>query len=528
MWKQIKLLTSLQFKNTLNFNEIKYSNDKKKRNQLIMIFVAFAILLVYVLGYIGLMSFLFVARGMGNVIPVFIASMITLVAFIFTIVKSSDMIFSLKDYEKTIVLPINPAAIVISRFLSVYIIDAVLSFAVMLPAALVYACFTTPGPMFYISILLGTVFIPLIPMTIAVALGSLGLAATSRMKHKKVFTTLLGLFFSVGIIVVVTAFSFRGGDISTQQIANMGSSFFITFGNYYFPANLFSMAAVNGNILALIGFLALSIALFALLVFFVEKNFRRICSSMVSQTAKRNFVMKKLNSNSVFKAIFIKDLKRYFSSSIYVMNTLIGYILVLVVAIALAFFGVDKLNAMFEGMVSITDAAIAAIIFCCVISPTTSICISIEGKQWWISNILPVNSKTIFNSKILVNLFVALPFYFISEIILLVTIKPDIFAALELILVPLIFIAFTAVLGLTVNIHSPSFDWENENEVVKQSISVLLTMAAGIPGIIVIMVSLFAFTGTAKIIAIGTTCLIFIAVGYFLYKKDCKKRLCEI
>ena len=49
--------------------------------------------------------------------------------------------------------------------------------------------------------------------------------------------------------------------------------------------------------------------------------------------------------NCLLKALYIKEIKRYFASNIYVLNTLIGYVLMVGVAILLAFTGMDKLES---------------------------------------------------------------------------------------------------------------------------------------------------------------------------------------
>ncbi|MBW4081450.1 hypothetical protein [Paenibacillus sp. S150] len=54
--------------------------------------------------------------------------------------------------------------------------------------------------------------------------------------------------------------------------------------------------------------------------------------------------MKPLEASSPFHALYKKELRRYFSSSVYVLNTGIGMILLLVMSISLLFVSPGKLG----------------------------------------------------------------------------------------------------------------------------------------------------------------------------------------
>ena len=48
--------------------------------------------------------------------------------------------------------------------------------------------------------------------------------------------------------------------------------------------------------------------------------------------------------------------------------------------------------------------------------------------------------------------------------------------SLLVIIVPIVFTVFEALLGLLINLWKPKFDWINETVVVKQSAAVMITM----------------------------------------------------
>jgi len=123
---------------------------------------------------------------------------------------------------------------------------------------------------------------------------------------------------------------------------------------------------------------------------------------------------------------------------------------------------------------------IAVFIFSLSLTSTTSSSISIEGKQFWILKSLPCSEKKVFFAKIFVNLFITVPFLVVDIIIAIVALKISVLHALFVFLIPLLLLLFTSFTGLYVNLLFPRFDYENDTKVVKQSISVLVSMVCGV------------------------------------------------
>ena len=110
---------------------------------------------------------------------------------------------------------------------------------------------------------------------------------------------------------------------------------------------------------------------------------------------------------------------------------------------------------------------------------STSCAISMEGKCFWQMQVLPVPAKHLYQAKILWNLTLALPFYLISVVALLLSLRPDAIFALHYCLLPAVYVVFHVTLGLAANLKLPLLNWETEARVVKQSASVLVTMLGG-------------------------------------------------
>ena len=104
---------------------------------------------------------------------------------------------------------------------------------------------------------------------------------------------------------------------------------------------------------------------------------------------------------------------------------------------------------------------------------TTSASISLEGKNLWILKAHPVSEKSIFLSKIFLNLTVSFFPILISSVIISFNIG---FAYLPIILgISLVSSFIVAQVGLLCNLNYPKLEWESEATPIKQSMAVALT-----------------------------------------------------
>lgn len=77
----------------------------------------------------------------------------------------------------------------------------------------------------------------------------------------------------------------------------------------------------------------------------MQWKYVQISSALRTHEAKKNYRLQSLKQRSVLGALYKKEIKRYFASNIYVMNTMVGYILMVAAAIGLAAAGMDKLES---------------------------------------------------------------------------------------------------------------------------------------------------------------------------------------
>ena len=143
-----------------------------------------------------------------------------------------------------------------------------------------------------------------------------------------------------------------------------------------------------------------------------------------------------------------------------------------------------------------------------------------EGKQWWLTKSLPLTTAQILDSKILVNLTVALPCLVLTDLILMIAVKTTFLGYVWIFVIPFAYLLLFSVLGITINLKMPLFDWESEAVVVKQSGAVVVSMMTGMISTILPMVLVLVLPRRLTDVCLGAVTVLVLAVTAVLYRKN--------
>ncbi len=525
MLRQIHKLTAIQLCNLFGFNEFRHTKDSKKKDRFMLLVLAWLVVIALIVVYVAMLSIGLAKMGMSEIIPIYLYMITSLVILVFSFFKAGSVIFQMKSFEILIALPLSKTAIIISRFLAMYATNLILSLLVMLPGTVIYGIGIRPSISFYILSVLGTLILPLLPMTLSTAVGAVITGIGSRMKHKSLVTAALTVLFASGILIANFGLTGRSEQISMDMMKNLAEIITEQIHGIYPPAIWYGNAVVHSDIPSFIFLAGLSALIFTLMILPVQKYFMTICTALNATAAKNNYKMQSLATSSITKALWKKELKRYFASSIYVSNTMIGYILMLVLPAALLMTSPEKIELSL-GYPGIIERAMPVLLgLIAAMMPMTSCAISMEGKNWWLMQTLPIENKVIFNSKILTHLSVVLPFYVVSVILSILALKPEPLGILWLILIPAAYILFSSVAGIAINLKFPILDWENETRVVKQSASTMVTMLVDMFLCLPPIICLIAFKTISVNIVMGVTLVLLILMTALFYQQNNRQPL---
>lgn len=528
MIKQIKILTKAQLYHFLNINVVRFSKDKKKKAQMTGVMAVWAMVIVMACFYMGATSYGYIQLGLENVLPSYFITLSSILILYFSIFKAGNVIFQRHYYEMLCSLPVSQRAIVISRFLNMYLENLILTFVIMLPGLGVYAYFIKPGAVFYLLGIAGTLFIPLLPMTIATLFGALVTGIASRMKHKSLAASGLSILLVLGLLLGTSQMAKLEETNTKELLENISRIVTALISKVYPPAMWLGNAMADERLGKSILYFGVSIFVFVVMVIIVSANFTKISRGLYATTGKEHYQVQGLKAGSVLGALYKKELKRYFASSVYVTNTIIGPIMMVVLGATVLIMGKEQIETYIPlkgGIVEMIPFLLAA---CGCIMTTTCTSISMEGKEWWIIKSIPVQTKTLFDSKILCNLTLMAPFYVIAEVMLILALKPNLLQLLWLLILPIIFMIFACVFGISVNLIFPVLDWENEVTVVKQSAA---AMIGGVGGALLILLCALPVVFVTQVSGNGIKLIISIVIIVItggLYQKNAKTELKKI
>lgn len=408
-------------------------------------------------------------------------TLVTILTFMSGIYKSQGILFDAKDSDLLFSLPIKRSNILFLRIFKLILFQYIYNLMFLLPAFIVYIIFERPGLSFYLISILMTILIPLIPTVVSSIIGYLVKTISSKFKAKKIIQTIL----SIIVFLIIYILSLRLNDF-IENIATKATSINDMLTKIYYPIGAYIELITDFNILTLVKLILICIVPLLVFIYIGSKFYFKVVfnSKEISTKSKKLKETDLKEKKTPLKALTIKELKRYFSSPVYMFNTCFGLILILV----MSFFLFIKGETAFKDMLKTMDFDINTtidflfyiiILFAAMLTSITSSSISLEGKTINITKSLPVSEKTILNSKILMALTIELPFILISILLFIIKFTPSLTYTITIILLGLIVPTLTAVIGLLVNLKYPKLNFSSDTEVVKQSISSMISIFSG-------------------------------------------------
>lgn len=489
MGRQIRTLTKLELSNLYGLNVLRHMKDPAQKKKSTVFAAIIVCLLLMVLSYIVALCAGLGVLGVAEVIPAYLIAITSFFILFFDIFKIGGVIFCQKGYDMMTALPLADGAIVTSRFLRMYVESLMVSGFIFLPGWIVYSVFEKPEIATWLVAIITVIMVPLCPLAVAVFFGTLITGIASRMKRKALAEAGISLVVVIGVLAFSTQMGGVEEEVTPEMLARFARLATQALERAYPPAIFLGNAVNNGNFLECLLYGAISVVLVAIVMWIVTGNYHTICRNLYAVRAKHNYKLGQLKAASVKKAVLQREARRYFASGPYVSNTIIGPALGAVMSVALLFVDVEQVFAKLtaQAPIPLNFAAAVPLLVAAVMAMMNTVCISVsmEGKQWWIAKTLPLDTKTILDGKLLFNLLLIAPFFVVAQICLIFALKLKALNAILAMLLSLIFIVFSCVFGLWINLLFPKLDWENETVAVKQSAASLL---GGMGGVLVTVV----------------------------------------
>ena len=476
---KIWILIRAQLINFFPINEIREPRNKKQSSVVIASF-GIITLAIFCCVYNIMTAKTLVQVGQQELIPAYMVAISSFSILFLTIFYSNGILFGSRDIETLLSLPLKSSDIISSKFMFMYLLNFLIGFIFMLPGGIVWVLNGSLNVLQIILYFTSMIFVPLIPMCIAACMGMIVVAVSSYFKRKNVIALIFS-FVMIGIIGYIAVSAMKSGNEDSIEImlSKQITALYPISGLFVQHTN-FPMYIGMGL------FIAFSTAVFYIFVKIVAMKYG-LLNTLAKTTSRYSDNKKSYNRKSIFLALYKKEMGRFLSSYMAVLNAGLGVILLCVFSIFLLFNSVEQIGES-SGIENINEylSNFAPLFIASMLSlscPAAS-AISLEGKNIWILQSSPVKVKMILNSKIAVNLTLHLIGYMISIFAFMLKLDMNFIQVINLIIVPICYSIFITVIGISLNKKYPNYEWESEMMVVKQSMPVIVSGLIGIIALI--------------------------------------------
>ncbi|NLY18722.1 MAG: hypothetical protein GX045_07180 [Clostridiaceae bacterium] len=464
------------------------SKLKKNRGVLFKIFVG--LLALYI---IAVFLFMFGSTFYGICIPLgntglqwlyfgIAAIIATALCFIGSVFTAKMLLFNARDNDFLLSMPIPPAYILASRIFTLLVLNYFFELLVMVPAGFVYFAFFQATLTSVVFLIIGFLFLPLISLTLSCIFGWIIQLIEARVRNKSLITTIISLAFLAVYFYLYSKMN-RYLQILIMNIVSIGE----TIKSTVFPVYHFGAAIADGNPVSLFLFLIFAVVPFAIVYMVLSYNFIKVATTNKG-TVKIKYTDKPLKVSNVRTALLKKELRHFITNPMYILNAALGVFFTLTAAVALVIYGGLPLSV-FESMPEFArfanPLAITALCFLATTNIISAPSISLEGRNLWIPQSLPIDGVDVLLAKANMHIVVCLPSVLIAGLVSIFVLDMTFPQMLLMLILPSLITVFCALFGVVINLHFPKFDWVNEVVAIKQGMSTIIAMLASMASVAV-------------------------------------------
>ncbi len=307
---------------------------------------------------------------------------------------------------------------------------------------------------------------------------------------------------------------------------NIGAFLYRQMTNIYLPSVLLQFDSAD-HIFHILAFIFISCLLLILLILTGSKYYRKLNLRLLALKSNNNVKQKAIKQRSIFFALWKQEINTLFSSYNYLLNSILGTVLLIFLSMALLLFGVEKLTALIPMSVSsgtITNIFPTFSAALLLISNPTTAALSMEGNKIWILKTLPIEQRRVIHAKLACTFSLHLSGFWISIIAFIIRLSPNMEQLIWAILIPLSYSAFITTFGLMLNFSNPNFSWKNDMYIVKQSPPVLISAFTGM-AIVIVPLALILFQVLPLYIIYLALSILLISLAVIFYRRTCTIKL---
>ena len=477
----VRLLLRKQLKEI--FRSYYYNPKTNQKRSTVGTILWFAFFLLLMVGFLGGMFTLLAlslceplaAADMGWLYYAIFTLLAVLLGVFGSVFNTYSGLYLAKDNDLLLSMPIEPQAIITARLLGVYLMGLMYSAVVLLPAVIVGWIIMPLSPMRVVGGVALVVLTSVFVLILACLLGWVVAKVSLKLKHKNLAIVFLSIVFfglyyflyfkaQTYIQELIAHAAFYGGTV--REKAHV----------------LYLLGRVGeGNLAAIVLFTAI-IALMALLLWVLLKQSFIGIATATGRTERKAYRERAAKQKSVSGALLEKEYRRFLSSANYMLNCGMATLLLIVAGAALLWKGgelVDVLRMAFGDLPGGVAALLATgVCFVASMNDMAAPSVSLEGKQLWLAQSLPVTAWDCLRAKLRLQLrLTTIPTVFCG-LCAAIALGGDALETVMVVCVPVLFTVLMACFDLMVGTLRANVHWTNEISPMKQSLAVFLALTA--------------------------------------------------
>lgn len=427
-----------------------------------------------------------------------------------------NTLFEAKDNDMLLSMPIPSWMILFSRMAGLYLTAFFFEAMVFIPAVIIYFITSPIKPLPVILCIVNIFVLPLFAISISFVLGWVIAFFASKLRNKSIITVVFSLvFFAVYYFCAMRL----------NEIINMIMTNTEIIGEwikkYLNPIYRMGLGCA-GDFFSYVIFLVFVCIVFSVIYIIASHSFIKLATA--KKGMKKIKYKEKLTARASVKAAFLKKEFLFFKNTpIYILNCALGSLILLIVAVFSAVRHNDLIAVLALvpqfGEDSLPCVLAVAVCFVASMNNMTSVSVSLEGKSLWFLKSVPADVKNIFFGKLMLHILVTGVPLLIADIIISTAFGFGFTTFILFTLFTEVFMILCAETGLMVNLIFPKTDWLNEASAVKQSISALIGMFAGMFYSILVILSFYLLSAfTTPIIFFISVTAVFLLLTALIYK----------
>lgn len=461
-----------------------YMDRKTGKNRTKSGLILYVLLYIMVFGVLGAMFYMMaqtlceplVQMGLGWLYFAVMGTVAVVMGVFGSVFNTSAALYQAKDNDLLLALPIPTGKILVMRLSGVYMMGLLYELLVMVPALILWFSCNQPGLAgIFFSLLLPFVLSVFI-LTLSCILGWVVAMVSGRVKNKSFVTVVLSLGFIGGYYYVY----FQAYNILMNFLAN-ADTLAENARSFWNPLYHLGLSA-EGNVKSMLLLTAAVAGIFSVVYFTLWHSFLKLATGNRG-AAKVRYKETTAKAGNADSALLRKEFRHFAGSSTYMMNCGLGIIFLVVAGIALL-LRQELIKETVYGMVGAdnTFVALLATAMVCILTTMndmTAPSVSLEGKNLWLAQVLPVSGWQVLKAKLKMHLILTLLPTAFLVICVEIVFGFDMIYRILFPVIAALFVVLMAELGLAVNLKMPNLNWTSEIVPVKQSVGVMIALFGG-------------------------------------------------